>query len=218
MLCSTRGVQLLVLPVLQRYTAWFLQRQCVKWCVVLTVVVVVYWYLSSRLNQTIVITSPSSTQQTITDTPTASECTLYNPTKLESVLQTFIGSSPLDSYNRTSERHRSEKLCRVLLEKMLGCELPKVRPRWLMNPTTKRCLELDLYNEEHRLAFEVDGAQHQHYTPHFHGNQYHFEYRKLLDKLKNELCKEAGVRLIRIPWNRGHVDFCVLLYLSYSSH
>ena len=44
-----------------------------------------------------------------------------------------------------------------------------------------------MFNEEHKLAFEYDGAQHQHYTPHFHQNEDHFRYRQLLDKLKSEL-------------------------------
>ena len=57
-----------------------------------------------------------------------------------------------------------------------------------------------MYNEANRLAFEYDGAQHDVYTPHYHTNEYHFQYRKLLDKLKDELCREAGVTLIRIPW------------------
>ena len=57
-----------------------------------------------------------------------------------------------------------------------------------------------MYNEKHKIAFEYDGAQHHHYTPHYHMNEDHFKYRKLLDKLKDELCRDAKVKLIRIPW------------------
>lgn len=78
--------------------------------------------------------------------------------------------------------------------------LPKSRPAWLKNPTTKRNLELDMYNEEHRIAFEYDGAQHDVYTPHYHSSPYHFEYRRLLDRLKDTLCKQERVTLIRIPY------------------
>lgn len=84
---------------------------------------------------------------------------------------------------------------------MLGFPLPKTRPKWLVNPTTRRCLELDMYSAEHKLAFEYDGAQHDVYTPHFHASPHHFEYRRLLDRLKTELCREAGVLLVRIPWS-----------------
>lgn len=59
-----------------------------------------------------------------------------------------------------------------------------------------------MYNAEHRIAFEYDGAQHDTFTPHYHGTQSQFQYRQLVDKLKGELCRDAGVRLVRIPWNR----------------
>ena len=65
---------------------------------------------------------------------------------------------------------------------------------------TRRRLELDMYSEKQRLAFEYDGAQHDVYTPHFHLNEHHFAYRRLLDRLKDELCRSHGVTLIRIPW------------------
>lgn len=129
----------------------------------------------------------------------ADTTTLYNPHRLRDALAWFTLPPP-PTPARGGARHRTEELCRRLLEQMLGMDLPKCRPRWLVNPTTKRCLELDMYNEHHRLAFEYDGAQHHHYTPHYHVNEHHFEYRRLLDQLKTELCREAGVRLIRIPW------------------
>lgn len=143
-----------------------------------------------------------------------SETTLYNPTKLKETLSQFgrrclrsacvpgsVQSRGDSQSSPHSDRHRTEALCRQLLETMLQMELPKCRPRWLVNPTTKRCLELDMYNEEHHLAFEYDGAQHDVYTPHYHVNEDHFAYRQLLDRLKTELCREAGVTLIRIPWS-----------------
>ena len=128
------------------------------------------------------------------------DLTLYNPGKLHDTL-TFFALPPAQSNTTQNQRHKTEHLCRQLLEAMLKMKLPKVRPKWLMNPTTKRCLELDMYNEAHHLAFEYDGAQHKVFTPHYHANEHHFEYRKLLDKLKDELCREANVKLIRIPWS-----------------
>ena len=125
------------------------------------------------------------------------DTTLYNPAKLRAAIDQFAASRAPPARN---ERHRTEALCRRLLEAMLGVELPKCRPKWLMNPTTKRCLELDMYSEKRRLAFEYDGAQHHVYTPHYHNNEAHFEYRRLLDRLKGELCREHKVTLIRIPW------------------
>jgi hypothetical protein len=125
------------------------------------------------------------------------ETTLYNPIRLREALGQFVQQR---TEGGGGERHRTEALCRRLLEFMLEMELPKCRPKWLVNPTTKRCLELDMYNATHQLAFEYDGAQHDVYTPHYHANEDHFAYRKLLDRLKTELCRDAGVKLVRISW------------------
>lgn len=143
------------------------------------------------------------------DTPAPPSATLWNPDRLEGMIRSFIGGGrPGGGGNGGGgggggpppERHRTEAVCRELLEFMLQMPLPKVRPDWLVNPTTKRRLELDMYNAEHRIAFEYDGAQHDVYTPHYHANEHHFEYRRLLDRLKTELCRERGVLLLRIPW------------------
>jgi hypothetical protein len=135
-----------------------------------------------------------------------SNCTLYNPGKLYDMLTTFAITPPAGGVDVGSERHRTEALCRSLLETMLQMELPKCRPKWLTNPTTKRALELDMYNKEHQIAFEYDGAQHDVYVPHYHQNEYHFAYRKLLDRLKTEMCRDAGVLLIRINWKDVSVN------------
>jgi hypothetical protein len=126
--------------------------------------------------------------------------TILDPGRLKDALDFFVGAARGAAADAGGERHRTEAMCRALLETMLQMKLPKVRPKWLVNPTTKRSLELDMYNERHKLAFEYDGAQHDVFVPHFHANKYHFEYRRLLDKLKTELCRDAGVTLIRIPW------------------
>ena len=112
---------------------------------------------------------------------TASEnCTMFNPGKLYDTL-TMFATTPSTVDGGGSERHRTEALCRSLLEAMLQMELPKCRPKWLTNPTTNRALEVDMYNTENHIAFEYDSAQHDVYVPHYNQNEYHFTYRKLLD-------------------------------------
>ena len=104
--------------------------------------------------------------------------------------------------HRRRTRHATEKRMRDVIEHMFGVEFDKTRPDWLRNPVANRCLELDMYNAEMKLAFKYDGAQHRHYTPHYHGNSVaHFHYRKMVDNLKDDMCAEHGVRLIRIPYN-----------------
>lgn len=141
----------------------------------------------------------ASPQGRRTGAPTVAS-TLYDPERLQRTLNIFAEGPATASVAR-GERHRTEALCRTLLEAMLGVSLPKVRPKWLTNPTTRRALELDLYAADLRLAFEFDGSQHDVFTPHFHRSEEHFRYRQLLDRLKTELCREQGVRLLRIPWH-----------------
>lgn len=51
-----------------------------------------------------------------------------------------------------------------------------------------------------------DGKQHYEYSPYFHGKGKaglkRFEYLQTCDKLKDKLCKERGIHLIRIRYDR----------------
>ena len=61
-------------------------------------------------------------------------------------------------------------------------------------------LEIDCYNEELKLGVEYDGAQHHKYIPYFHKNKEAFYNQKYRDTLKEYMCKENGVILIRVPY------------------
>ena len=84
-------------------------------------------------------------------------------------------------------------------------EFKTVRPDWLKNPWTYQNLELDGYNPDivtphgKGLAFEYDGRQHTEFTPCFHSCVGDFEYQVIKDSLKDEMCRDEGVLLIRIP-------------------
>ena len=52
-----------------------------------------------------------------------------------------------------------ENVMRDALKELLGETFVKIRPAFLLNPSTKRRLELDAYNEKLRLAVEFDGPQ-----------------------------------------------------------
>ena len=90
---------------------------------------------------------------------------------------------------------------RQKLREIFRVPFVKVRIPWLRNPATGRCFELDMYNKALSLAFEYDGAQHEQYTPHLHRNsKLYFEYRGLLDKLKDVACRDNGVKLVCVPY------------------
>jgi len=91
----------------------------------------------------------------------------------------------------------SERNFRKLIENIIKKPFPKKRPNWLINPKTGYKLELDCYNEELKIAFEYDG--------HFHfeirkGLNNNLEKTKELDFIKNKLCEQNGIKLIRIPY------------------
>ena len=119
--------------------------------------------------------------------------TLAKSDKLKNTINNFFNMS-------VQKEQPNESKCRDRVEAIFNARFSKVRPKWLRNPVTNRCLELDMYNEDLQLAFEYDGAQHNHFTPHFHKTRDQFEYRKLLDNLKSQLCKDHGVLLVRIPY------------------
>ena len=110
--------------------------------------------------------------------------------------------------------NKSEEKCRRIFETVFQKPFPVVRPPFLENPVTKKCLELDGFNPDivtplgRGLAFEYDGIQHSKYSPYFHrGGPQDFAYQQKRDTWKNLKCREMGIMLIRIPYNLVPEDF-----------
>ncbi len=78
-------------------------------------------------------------------------------------------------------------------------KFPKVRPRFLRNPQTGRNLELDGFCADLQLAFEYDGEGHHCWPNAFHRTREAFDRQQQRDALKNQLCENAGVTLLRVP-------------------
>lgn len=102
--------------------------------------------------------------------------------------------------------NKHEEKCREIFQRIFGCRFEKVRPDWLKNPVTGRCLELDGFNPDiytylgKGLAFEYDGMQHAAYVPRFHSSIDDFIYSTKKDSYKDSKCKQKGILLIRIPY------------------
>jgi hypothetical protein len=96
---------------------------------------------------------------------------------------------------------KRENECRRIIEDLFQREFPCVRPNFLKNPLTGKNLELDLYNNDLRLAFEVDGAQHTKYNTYFHSSYKDFQKQVERDRFKDRQCEFIGITLIRIPPN-----------------
>ncbi len=72
---------------------------------------------------------------------------------------------------------------------------------WLINPKTNYKMRLDGYFEDLKLGIEYDGIQHYEYTPGLDKTYDDFLNRQKRDKIKDQLCKENGVKLIRIKYD-----------------
>jgi very-short-patch-repair endonuclease len=66
----------------------------------------------------------------------------------------------------------------------------------IRNPITKHMLELDIWCEEKKVAIEFDGEQHS--APKY--GERVFEITKRNDKIKEEMCVEKNIKLLRISY------------------
>lgn len=71
------------------------------------------------------------------------------------------------------------------------------RPEWCLGNDLQR-LELDFWIVELDVAVEVQGAQHYHYVPHFHGDYSGFKAQQERDKIKRRRCEAYGVTLLEV--------------------
>ena len=62
-------------------------------------------------------------------------------------------------------------------------------------------LRLDFLIPYLSLGFEFDGIQHHEYTPAFHSSPLDFKAAQERDDKKDELCREAGINLVRVSWD-----------------
>lgn len=104
------------------------------------------------------------------------------------------------SWCRKCKIYKNENTCKYIFEQLFDCKFDKCRPDWLINPKTNRKLELDGYNEDLRIAFEYDGEFHYKKS-----KSKGYTSKKVLDqqyrdKVKDKLCKENYIILIRIPY------------------
>jgi hypothetical protein len=121
-----------------------------------------------------------------------------------------LDEDEIDDEETTKRRRRrggggeskGEVECRRVMQKLFDKPFYKTRPRFLNNPVTfgTNNLELDCYNEELKIAVEYDGAQHYKYIPYFHKTYEAFLNQRYRDYMKEQMCKENNIRLIRVPY------------------
>lgn len=90
-------------------------------------------------------------------------------------------------------------MMRRALEFLTNKTFVKIRPAWLKNPATNRCLEIDAWSEELKLACEFQGYQHSVFPNCFHKSYEEFERQQARDKFKAEKLRTMGIRLLEVP-------------------
>ena len=113
-----------------------------------------------------------------------------------------------------------ERFVKQEAERVFARPFRKVRPEWLRNWKTGRCLEIDLYCEELQLAIEIQGRQHYQYLPNFYRSETEFQAAVGRDAMKRTLCQQHGTLLIEVPFTmkRGEVaPFLISEYLRLSA-
>lgn len=101
---------------------------------------------------------------------------------------------------------KGEQICRKTLEEIYGVTFKNVKPTWLRNPETGRCLELDCYNDEYKIAVEYNGEQHYIWPHKFYPKLEDFKKQVRRDKYKEHMCKTLGIHLIIVPYTVKHDD------------
>ena len=128
---------------------------------------------------------------------------MYN-VRIPEKRQKFEVSQPAFTvYPRES---KLERATRHVLEKIFNRPFPKVRPDFLKNPVTNRNLELDCYNEDLKIAVEVQGRQHYDYSFGMHTNKQDYNSQQYRDHIKRELCAKNGIKLIEVPYTVSQLE------------
>jgi hypothetical protein len=91
-----------------------------------------------------------------------------------------------------------ERIVRAHFEAIFGVKFPNLSPNWLLNNKTRKPLELDGFAKRLGVAFEHDGPQH--YGKKIRSSQTPQQLKNIraLHALKDRLCKQNDVVLIRI--------------------
>jgi len=111
-----------------------------------------------------------------------------------------------------------ENIMRRTLESLLGHPCPKQRPSFLRSPTTNRCLELDAYCAELRVACEFQGIQHDRYPNPVHTSHAQFLAQVNRDRMKAAMCKAHGVCLLLVPHTVSRAGMASFLKAQLQAH
>ena len=74
---------------------------------------------------------------------------------------------------------------------------------------------IDFYNSSLTIGIQYNGRHHYEYVPRLHKKSYkNFREMQRRDILRKQMCKEAGIKLISIPYNTSCISKYIRLRLG----
>ena len=107
-----------------------------------------------------------------------------------------------------------EKCCRETMRWLFpNFVFLKVRPSCLRNPKTNRCLELDVYSDQLKLAIEYNGIQHYQWPNFCIVTLDDFNEQRYRDFLKIDLCLKNNIKLICVTYQIPPYMIPIYIYI-----
>lgn len=97
-------------------------------------------------------------------------------------------------------KYKGENIACKILEEIYNVPFTKEKPDFLINPKTKRKLELDCYNDSLKIALEYQGEQHYKWPNYTNQSYKEFQDQVYRDEIKRKICKELGIKLVEVPY------------------
>lgn len=107
-----------------------------------------------------------------------------------------ISIKELNTFCTVCSGSYAEMLCRMAVEKLFGKPFQKIRKAG-MKSLRGRPLELDMYNDDLKIAVEHHGSQHYKAISNWTGEE-GLKTQRLHDQRRREFCRENGILLIEI--------------------
>ena len=134
---------------------------------------------------------------------TYNEMPFLDRKRYRNIMNNTNNEEQLEYIQHTPNDSKLELQTKFLLEEIFKVPFYKIRPDFLKNEVTGYNLEIDLYNDDLKLAVEVQGDQHYKFTPFFHRNKDAFMMQRYRDEMKKQKCMKRGITLIEIPYKVG---------------
>lgn len=100
-----------------------------------------------------------------------------------------------------TSRYINEAKCKYIIEHLTGKTFNKTRTVLGRYKDFNTFLELDMYNDELKLALEHNGKQHYSFVKYFHETEEEFIKLKERDILKRDECIKKGIKLIVVKYD-----------------